>query len=179
MSERAAADASDFIAQCWSSVDAIPNSGRVADVRPGMQAPRQYDSGLAEDRSLSDYTLAGLVGRNQTIFGFSASKIGLRRILAGSSVAIPENWDENQISAVLKTTTQIIHSETLTINIWQVEILEAAGYLPASTVYASHYNITSYNTKNGGGGNCTRVLVAATRGTPAEGWPDSPIHPHR
>src|SRR5208282_5432743 len=32
----------------------------------------------------------------------------------------------------------------------------AAGYLPASPVYASHCNKTSYNTRSGGGGNCTR-----------------------
>ncbi len=38
----------------------------------------------------------------------------------------------------------------------------AAGYLPASPVYASHYNTTSYNTRNGGGGNCTRVPDFAT-----------------
>jgi hypothetical protein len=35
------------------SGDTIPNSGRVADARPGMQALRQCDSGLAEGRSLS------------------------------------------------------------------------------------------------------------------------------
>jgi hypothetical protein len=33
----------------------------------------------------------------------------------------------------------------------------AAGYLPASPMYASHFDTTSYNTKSGGGGNCTRV----------------------
>ena len=47
----------------------------------------------------------------------SASRIGRRRILAGSSVAMPANWDENRISAVLRTTTQIVLSEILTINI--------------------------------------------------------------
>jgi hypothetical protein len=31
---------------------------------------------------------------------------------------MPANWDENRISAILRTTTQIVHSETLTINIW-------------------------------------------------------------
>ena len=30
---------------------------------------------------------------------------------------MPANWDENRISAVLRTTTQIVLSEMLTINI--------------------------------------------------------------
>ena len=40
------------------------NSGRVADARPGMEAPRQCDSGLAEGRPLSSWALVELVGRN-------------------------------------------------------------------------------------------------------------------
>jgi hypothetical protein len=38
----------------------------------------------------------------------------------------------------------------------------AAGYLPASPVYASHFNTNSYNTRSGGGGNCTRGPVYVT-----------------
>ena len=49
---------------CRGSGDSIPNSGRVGDARPGMQAPRQCDSALAHGRSLSSRTLAELAGRN-------------------------------------------------------------------------------------------------------------------
>ena len=65
---------------------------------------------------------------------------------------MPPNWDENRISAVPRTTTQQ----------WQPEILRAAGYLPASPVYASLYKTLSYNIINGGAGNCTRVPDSAS-----------------
>ena len=38
----------------------------------------------------------------------------------------------------------------------------AAGYLPASPEYASPCNTTSYNTRSGGGGNCTLGPVYVT-----------------
>jgi hypothetical protein len=45
-------------------VDTMPNSGPVADARPGMEGPRQCDSGLAEGRPLSSWALVELLGRN-------------------------------------------------------------------------------------------------------------------
>jgi hypothetical protein len=40
----------------------------------------------------------------------------------------------------------------------------AAGYLPVSHVYASLCNTISYNTRSGGGGNCTRGSDANRQG---------------
>jgi len=54
----------------------------------------------------------------------------------------------------------------------------AAGYLPLSPVYASPCNTTSYNTGNGGGGNCSRSHSGANTdsqcryGTYSLGWPE-------
>jgi hypothetical protein len=47
----------------------------------------------------------------------SASGIGRHQILAGSLVAMPANWDENQVSAELSILTQIVISELPTIGI--------------------------------------------------------------
>ena len=38
----------------------------------------------------------------------TASRIGRRRLLAGSSGAMAPNWDENRISAVLRATIQMV-----------------------------------------------------------------------
>jgi hypothetical protein len=70
---------------------------------------------------------------------------------------VPANRDQNRISAVARLSTQIFCNEPLTISIGSLRFSMAAGYLPASLVYASHFNTTRYNVGNGGGGNCTRV----------------------
>ena len=41
---------------------------------PGMEGPRQCDSGLAEGRPLSNRALVELVGRNRALFGFIGIK---------------------------------------------------------------------------------------------------------
>jgi hypothetical protein len=91
---------------------------------------------------------------------------------------MPANWDGRRISAVLKISTQIVSSEPLPISVGSLRFLRAAGYLPAPLVYASPFNITSYNTSSGGGGNCTRSPVYITvcpkcgYDTMLSGWPE-------
>ena len=46
----------------------------------------------------------------------SASRVGHHRRLAVSSAAMPANWNQNGIGALLGTTTQMVVSETFTIN---------------------------------------------------------------
>ena len=48
------------------------------------------------------------------------------------------------------------------MNVAGLKYSMAAGYLPASPVYASHFNKTSYNIRSGGGGNRTRVPDSAS-----------------
>jgi hypothetical protein len=62
--------------------------------------------------------------------------------------------------------------------LWHLEILKAAGYLPASIEDASLFNTMSYNIGSGGGGICTRSLVYVKvcpkcgYDTTLSGWPE-------
>ena len=91
---------------------------------------------------------------------------------------MPANWDENRISVVLRTTTQIVLSETLTIDNCGLIFSKAAGYLPASIIGVSICAKTTYSTQNGGGGNCTRGQTDANTeseycyGNCPLGWPE-------
>jgi hypothetical protein len=66
----------------------------------------------------------------------------------------------------------------LIMNVAGLRYSMAAGYLPASPLYASHFNTTSYNTRSGGCGNCTRSQSDANTeyqcsyGKCLLGWPE-------
>ena len=126
-----------------------------------MEVPRQCDSGLAEGTPLSSWALFELVGRNRALFGFIGNKnrpssdIGrefggdARELGRESNQRRSENNDSNS------------SYRDAYVQRWHLEILEAAGYVPASLVDASLVNTMSYNIGSGGGGNCTRVLSFA------------------
>ncbi len=59
---------------------------------------------------------------------------------------MPANWDGGRISGVLRISTHIICNEPLTTSIGILRFSRAAGYLPASIVDASIFNIMTYNT---------------------------------
>ena len=79
----------------------------LGDATPGWRKVCPYRTG-----HLSSYS-----DETERSSASSASRIGRRRILAGSSVAMPPNWDDNRISAVLRTTIQVVLSEMLAINV--------------------------------------------------------------
>jgi hypothetical protein len=81
-----------------------------------MEAPWQCDSGLAEGRPLSSWARVELVRRNRAVIGFIGIKNRRSRDIGRDFCGDARERDEHRISAVLRTTTQNVLSETLTIN---------------------------------------------------------------
>jgi len=131
---------------------------------PGIGGPRQCDFRLAEGRPLSS-----LSDEPEFSSASLSSRIGRRRILAGISVAKPVNWSAFRLTAVLWTTTQILLSEMLTIDIGSLRFsrrrvtyprplltqvfaiqwvttqeVEAAGIAPVSFIRRRHHPETNH-----------------------------------
>ena len=83
----------------------------------GNGASRAGRLRLAEGEPLSNWALAELVDQTELSPASSASRIGYRRILAGSSSAMPPNQDDNRSSAILRTITQTVFGKALAIDV--------------------------------------------------------------
>ncbi len=70
----------------------------------------------------------------------SASRIGHHRRLAVSSVAMPANWNQNGIGALLGTTTQIVLSAMFTINTGGLGFSRRRVTYPLPTLDVTHFN---------------------------------------
>jgi hypothetical protein len=75
---------------------------------------------------------------------------------------MPANWDATRISAVLRTTNQVIPGEMLPISTGRLRFSRRRVTCPALLLRASLCNKISYNKGRVGGGNCTRSPFDAT-----------------
>ncbi len=90
--------------------------GRDADA---LQEWKLLGSAIPGSRKVGPYRAGPLATKSdetERSSASSASRIGHHRRLAVSSVAMPANWNQNGIGAILGTTTQMVVSETFTIN---------------------------------------------------------------
>ena len=92
------------------------NSGRVAYARQEWTFIGSASTGRRKVCPHRTGSLSNMSDETERFSASSASRIGRRRILAGSSVAMPANCDANRLGAVLRTTTQVVLSEMLPIS---------------------------------------------------------------
>ena len=134
------------------------NSGRVADARPGMEGGVGGATRADADAPIELGRCRAGRTKLRRSSASSASRIGRRRILAGSSVAMPANWAANGLSTVLRIDSGFVLGEMLAISIGSLRFSSAAGYLALVPVYVSHCPIPHVISASfGSGGGCARI----------------------